>query len=244
MFTSDERPFAGACRAFCLDKDIYPLPNVYILFKLQEGERSFPVQPLRSPCHFVWTPGPGLSFFWEWEHATTLLCARMSCTSKSSEFELHLLYAKNLRHSAPPQFCDLRGFLVNPMQHSLNLSPSLSLFSPHKKGSHSSIAWQLFSPPFHFHTPYTCHIASSNCRNPSWNPQIDFLGVPSDRPSIQLRSRDEESLRAPYLSAILEASSGCLNQREEVRDRNQGAMIQMDNYLSFSHICCSIFSII
>ena len=105
--------------SFVLGEETNPFPNV-----LQEVEQSLPVAPRRSLYHFVWALGaepsssPG-------GHATALVQQKLH-PSKSSEFELHSLFAKPVTLNSPLSQSGAEMFPVGTRCHTLNPFPFLS----------------------------------------------------------------------------------------------------------------------
>ena len=165
--------------SFVLGEAIYPLPNV-----LQEGECSFYWDP-GDPYTMLCTLGP-VPCFSPGVYSTALL-RRNSHTSKTSEFELHKLFAKKLQHSVPlgPQSVVQRGFpLVQTRYHTL-LTPLCLPFLSLWKGFPSLLRHHCFSlPQFTSMHLIPTMLTPDNLGNCSASPQVNFLGVPNDLTSI------------------------------------------------------------
>lgn len=125
--------------------------------------------------------------------------------SKTSEFEFHTLFAKNLPPSDPlaHQSVVWRGFPVWSQRHTIPTPLSFTFLS-RQKGFPPLSSTGCFSL-LQFTSMHLAPVTlppSNRGRDPSFSTQTDVLGVPSDLTSIQLCSRDEESLGSPYFPAL------------------------------------------
>ena len=186
LSSASKRPFAGAYRIFCPWKGNIPssesIPGMGNVLS-----QCAPRDPYTTLC----TQEPAPSF------SLVALLWRMSHTSKTSEFELQMLFAKNpaILSTSLSSVCGLQRFssCMNPTPHSFNPSFFLSLLCLHRNVPcppwHCCFSHPQFSS-MHL-TPAT--LSPLNHGDPLASTQIDFLSVPSDMTSIQLCLKDRKA---------------------------------------------------